>query len=82
MPLWCSQTKRANQVMNEKTDDQPTRQRRGGQRDDGLGPNSDIGSKLRALYGAVQEEGIPDKLLTLLETLDQAERRSGAQKGE
>ena len=31
-------------------------------RNDGLGPNSDIGNKLRALYGAVQEEGIPDKL--------------------
>ena len=41
--------------------------------DDGLGPNSDIGAKLRALYGSVQDEGIPPKLLDLLEKLDQAE---------
>ena len=42
--------------------------------DDGLGPTSDIGSRLRALYGAVQEEGVPDQLLDLLEKLDNAER--------
>lgn len=42
-------------------------------RDDGLGPNSDIGNKLRALYGAVQDEGIPSQLLDLLDKLDQAE---------
>lgn len=44
------------------------------QSDDGLGPTSDIGSRLRALYGAVQEEGVPDQLLDLLEKLDNAER--------
>ena len=44
--------------------------------DDGLGPNSDIGNKLRALYGAVQEEGIPDKLPDLLDRLDEVERQS------
>lgn len=44
------------------------------QPDDGLGPTSDIGSRLRALYGAVQEEGVPDQLLDLLEKLDNAER--------
>jgi len=43
--------------------------------DDGLGANSDIGAKLRALYGAVQDEGIPDKFLDLLERLDSAERQ-------
>jgi len=53
----------------------PTRQRRG---DDGLGPNSDIGAKLRALYGAVQEEGIPHSLLDLLERLDEAEQQGAA----
>lgn len=41
--------------------------------DDELGANSDIGMKLRAFYGAVQEESIPDKLLDLLEQLDQVE---------
>ena len=43
--------------------------------DDGLGPNSDIGLKLRALYGAVQSETIPDKFLELLEKLDEIERQ-------
>jgi hypothetical protein len=43
-------------------------------RDDGLGPNSDIGNKLRALYGAVQDEGIPPQLLDLLDRLDAAEQ--------
>lgn len=41
--------------------------------DDGLGPNTDIGSRLRALYGAVQDEGVPNQLLDLLEKLDSAE---------
>lgn len=45
-----------------------------GRAEDGLGPNSDIGSRLRALYGAVQEEGVPDQLLDLLEKLDTAEK--------
>ena len=44
--------------------------------EDGLGPNSDIGMKLRALYGAVQDESIPDKFLELLEKLDQVERQT------
>lgn len=47
--------------------------------DDGLGPTSDIGTKLRALYGAVQDEGIPERLLDLLEKLDEAESRQRAQ---
>jgi hypothetical protein len=50
--------------------------------DDGLGANSDIGNKLRALYGAVQEEGIPDKLLELLDRLDEVERQDKPGKGE
>lgn len=51
-----------------------SRLRRG---DDGLGPSSDIGSKLRALYSAVQEEPIPSNLLDLLEKLDEAEQKTG-----
>lgn len=42
--------------------------------DGGLGPNSDIGAKLRAFYGAVQDQPIPDRFLDLLEKLDQVER--------
>lgn len=45
-----------------------------GRADDGLGPNTDIGNRLRALYGAVQEEGVPAQLLDLLEKLDSAEQ--------
>jgi hypothetical protein len=52
-------------------------QRMRSQSEDGLGPTSDIGSRLRALYGAVQEEGVPDQLLDLLEKLDNAERAQG-----
>ena len=62
--------------MKDKTpapDRVPARIRRG---DDGLGPNSDIGVKLRALYGAVQDEPIPEDHLDLLEKLDEAERKS------
>lgn len=47
---------------------------RRGRTEDGLGSNSDIGAKLRAFYGAVQDQPIPDKFLDLLEKLDQAER--------
>jgi hypothetical protein len=42
--------------------------------DDGLGPTSDIGAKLRAYYGAVQDQPVPDKFLDLLEKLDEVER--------
>ncbi|WP_407931769.1 NepR family anti-sigma factor [Devosia sediminis] len=45
-----------------------------GRAEDGLGPTSDIGSRLRALYGAVQDEGVPNQLLDLLEKLDNAEQ--------
>ncbi|MBU1336300.1 MAG: hypothetical protein KJ944_05310 [Alphaproteobacteria bacterium] len=45
-----------------------------GRADDGLGPNTDIGARLRALYGAVQDEGVPEQLLDLLEKLDNAEQ--------
>ena len=54
----------------------PARPRR---TDDGLGPNSDIGARLRALYISVQDEAIPDRLLDLLEQLENAERKADAQ---
>lgn len=58
--------------MNQMT---PARPRRS---DDGLGPNTDIGAKLRALYLTVQDEGIPERFLDLLEQLDRAEQKSEA----
>lgn len=61
--------------MNDMSNPRPRRM------EDGLGPTSDIGAKLRALYGAVQDEGIPERLLDLLEKLDQAEQQSNAAAG-
>lgn len=52
----------------------------GRSQEDGLGANTDIGKKLRALYGAVQSEEIPTKLLDLLEKLDAVEK--GTKSGE
>ncbi|MBB2973566.1 MULTISPECIES: NepR family anti-sigma factor [Phyllobacteriaceae] len=51
-------------------------------RRDELGPNSEIGSKLRALYSSIQEETIPDRFLDLLERLDQAERDRSGESGQ
>jgi hypothetical protein len=50
------------------TDKAPVRRR-----DDIVGANSDIGKKLRALYGAIEKEEIPSSMLDLLERLDRAE---------
>jgi hypothetical protein len=41
-------------------------------------PNKIIGQKLKALYASVEDEGIPEKFLTLLEKLDVAERKQTA----
>jgi hypothetical protein len=39
-------------------------------------PNASISRKLRDFYDAVQEEGIPDRFLDLLERLEQAEKNA------
>lgn len=39
-------------------------------------PNASISRKLRDFYDAVQEEGIPDRFLDLLEKLEEAERNT------
>lgn len=67
------------------SDNRPPRKNGAARPDEGLGPNSDIGSRLRALYGAVQDEGVPSQLLDLLEKLDTVERaqtRSTSENGE
>lgn len=64
-----------------KKDNLVTQQRvrmQAGRADDGLGPTTDIGSRLRALYGAVQDEGVPEQLLELLEKLDNVEKAQGS----
>ena len=53
----------------------------GARSEDGLGPNTDIGARLRALYGSVQDEGVPDQLLDLLEKLDNAEQQQSDKLG-
>lgn len=60
-------------MMKDKLVTQQRMRTQTGRADDGLGPNTDIGNRLRALYGAVQDEGVPDQLLDLLEKLDGAE---------
>ncbi|HTN62902.1 MAG TPA: NepR family anti-sigma factor [Devosia sp.] len=61
-------------MMKEAVVSQQRSRTQAGRTDDGLGPNTDIGARLRALYGAVQDEGVPDQLLDLLEKLDSAEQ--------
>ncbi|MFD1746822.1 NepR family anti-sigma factor [Rhizobium helianthi] len=39
-------------------------------------PNASISRKLREFYDAVQEEGIPDRFMELLERLEEAEKKS------
>ncbi len=65
-------------MMKDKLVTQQRMRTQAGRADDGLGPNTDIGNRLRALYGAVQEEGVPDQLLDLLEKLDGAEQAQKA----
>lgn len=62
-------------MIKEKLVSQQRTRMQTGRADDGLGPNTDIGARLRALYGAVQDEGVPDLLLDLLEKLDSAEQK-------
>lgn len=45
---------------------------------DELGPNCEVGSKLRALYTSIQDETIPDRFLDLLEKLDQIEQQTNS----
>jgi len=41
-----------------------------------MAPNASISRKLRDFYDAVQEEGIPDRFMELLEKLEEAERNT------
>jgi len=42
-------------------------------------PNACVSEKLRNFYQSVQEEGIPDRFLTLLERLAEVEREASAE---
>ena len=68
-----------------KKDNLVTQQRvrmQAGRADDGLGATTDMGSRLRAPYGAVQDEGVPEQLLDLLEKLDTAEKAQSGKSAE
>lgn len=39
-------------------------------------PNGPIGRKLKSFYDVIETEPVPDRLLDLLEKLDEAERRA------
>jgi hypothetical protein len=69
-------------MMKEKTIRQDRTPARRGRGDELLGPNSDIGRRLRALYGSIQDEVIPDKFIDLLEKLDTVEARQRASHAE
>lgn len=43
-----------------------------------MAPNASISRKLREFYDAVQEEGIPDRFLDLLERLEEAEKNASS----
>ncbi|MBB6508491.1 hypothetical protein F4695_001840 [Rhizobium soli] len=60
---------------NTKKDDMTTSQSQEA-RPGSVSPNASISRKLREFYDAVQEEGIPDRFLDLLERLDHAERNA------
>ncbi|WP_417435957.1 NepR family anti-sigma factor [Hoeflea sp.] len=61
--------------MIDRNDKDATPNRRG---QVGLGPNDAIASQLKQYFTSVEEEPIPDHLLSLLEKLDQAERSGGS----
>lgn len=44
-------------------------------------PNRIISMKLKALYREVEEQGIPDRFIELLERLDDAEKRAKTKAG-
>ena len=56
-----------------KKDDMRTIQPQQQVRPGAMAPNASISRKLKEFYDAVQEEGIPDRFLDLLERLEEAE---------
>ena len=63
-------------MSDNPTDPNKPPQRPRARRNDPLGPDGEIGARLRALYAQVEQEPIPADLIDLLERLDEAERRN------
>jgi hypothetical protein len=56
--------------------------RRKANRSDPLGPNSDIGRKLKQYYDELTTEEVPDRFADLLRQLEERETAQPAQNGE
>lgn len=41
-------------------------------------PNGPVGRKLKTFYDVIETEAVPDRLLDLLEKLDEAERKANS----
>jgi len=71
----CVHSERAGKGMIDREDKGATS--KGARRSD-LGLTDAIASQLKQYYTSVEEEPIPDNLLSLLEKLDEAERSGGS----
>ncbi len=63
-------------VPDRRNDDKAGLQPPRARRKDPLGPEGEIGARLRALYAEVEQEPIPMQLIKLLEQLGEAERKA------
>lgn len=68
----------ADEISDDRTKSKPPPppRRARGRRKDPLGPDSEIGWRLRELYAAVENEPIPTTLIDLLEKLSEAEAKA------
>lgn len=57
-------------------------QRKAGNRADPLGPNSEIGRKLKQYYDELVSEDVPDRFADLLRQLEEREQPEAAREGE
>lgn len=48
--------------------------RKGGKTADGLGPNSEIGRKLKQYYDDLVSDDVPDRIMDLLKQLESSEK--------
>jgi hypothetical protein len=56
---------------------------KGGGKADGLGPNSEIGRKLKQYYDELVSDEVPDRLIDLLKQLEKSEKAvPGGSKGD
>ncbi len=54
----------------------------GGQSPAGLGPNAEIGRRLKQYYDDIVSEDVPDRFADLLRQLEESEAKAGTAKGE